>query len=386
MKNNIPYAHPAWIEVDLEQFKENIYKLREHIKNKKICIPIKANAYGHGLIPIAKAAEAAGADYLAVSCLQEGVLLRQAKINSSILTFGPVYQEQVDDFVKYDLELTISSLAKAKLVAKALPAQQSIKIHVEIETGMQRTGVRVESATELFNFIDTDKRFKVMGIYSHLATADQDNNLFALEQIAKFSNLVQLIKTRYPNAIFHLANSGGVLYYPESHFDMVRPGKLIFGYIDSDKKITAPVFSIKAKVAYFKVVKAGEGISYGHSYKTKKETRIVTVPIGYGDGYRRILSNKAEVLINHKRYPVVGTICMDQFMVDIGNDSAYVGDEVVLIGKQGDQEINLPSIAKLCDTIPSEILCGFNDRLPHFYYDQEQQFWEFDSLNSTLGV
>lgn len=385
MKNNTPYAHPAWIEVDLAQFKKNILNIRKFIKNKKICVPIKANAYGHGLIPIAKAAEQAGADYLAVSCLQEGVLLRQAGIQHPILAFGPVYKDQVDDFVKYNLELTISSLAKAKLVSQALPKNHKIKVHVEIETGMQRTGVRTDSARQLFGFLDSDKRFIINGIYSHLATADQANNRFAQKQVASFTQFIKEINNRYPDAIIHLANSGGVLYYPESHFDMVRPGKLVFGYIDDQQKITQPIFSVKAKIAYFKVVQAGEGISYGHTYETKKNTRIITVPIGYGDGYRRVLSNRAEVLINNKRYPQVGTICMDQFMVDIGEDSAYVGDEVVLIGKQGDQEITLPELAEKSSTISSELLCGFNDRLPRYYHDQDTQFWEFDSLNSRLS-
>lgn len=383
---NAPYAHPAWIEVNLEQFKQNILSIKKYIKNRKICVPIKANAYGHGLIPIAKAAEEAGADYLAVSCLQEGVLLRKANIKNAILTFGPVYKEQVSDFVKYNLELTISSLAKAKLVAQALPKGRNIKIHVEIETGMQRTGVRTDTAKELFDFLDSDKRFVINGVYSHLATADHKDSLFTHKQIKKFSDFIQPIKNRYPEAIIHLANSGGVLYYPESHFDMVRPGKLVFGYIDDQQKITRSIFSVKAKIAYFKVVMAGEGISYGHTYQTKQNTRIVTVPIGYGDGYRRALSNKIEVLINRKRYPQVGTICMDQFMVDIGGDSAHVGDEVVLIGKQGDQEITLPELAEKCGTISSEILCGFNDRLPHFYHDTDKQFWEFNSLNTTLGI
>ena len=384
MKNNIPYFHPAWIEVDLEQFKKNIFNLKNFIKDKKICVPIKANAYGHGLIPMAKAAEEAGVNYLAISCLQEGILLRQAGIKSKILAFGPVYKEQVDGFVKNCIELTVSSLEKAQLVANALPKNHKIKVHVEVETGMQRTGVRTDSAEQLLNYLDSEKRFVIQGIYSHLATADQPNNPFANIQIERFSRFAQAMKRRYPNVIFHLANSGGILYYPNAHFDMVRPGKLVFGYIDSSQKITAPIFSVKAKIAYFKVVNAGEGISYGHTYQTSKISRIVTVPVGYGDGYRRNLSNKSMVLIHGKRYPVVGIICMDQFMVDIGNDSAYVGDEVVLIGKQADEEIKLAEVAEKAQAIASEILCGFNDRLPRYYQDKNKGYWEFNSLNLVL--
>ena len=182
-----------------------------------------------------------------------------------------------------------------------------------------------------------------------------------------------------------MANSGGAYYYPESQLDMVRPGKLAFGYFQTDKPLTKPIFSIKARVSYFKVVQKGQGISYGHRFTTTEDTRIVTVPIGYGDGYRRALSNKGKVLIHGKYYPIVGVICMDQFMVDIGQDSVYVGDEVVLVGKQGDEEITLSQLATLCDTVPSEILVNFNDRLPHLYRDGDKHYWEFNTLKESTN-
>jgi alanine racemase len=178
-----------------------------------------------------------------------------------------------------------------------------------------------------------------------------------------------LFKNR--SLIRHIANSGGTIYYPEAHLDMVRPSLATFGYIPQDcppaLQEIQPCFSLKAKVSYFKVVAAGEGISYGHSYVTAKQTRIVTVPVGYGDGYRRSLSNKGAVLIRGKRFPIIGTICMDQFMVDVGDHEVYVGDEVVLIGKQGDEEITLKEISRLCETVPYEILCLLNERIPRIY-------------------
>ena len=386
---NIPYAHPAWIEVDLKQFKQNIALIRDYVQQRKICIPIKANAYGHGLIPIASAAVEAGVDYLAVSCLQEAVLLRQANIRCAILVLGPVYPNQIKYFLQHDLEITLSSLAKARFVAEVfheLKHPHPIKIHVEIETGMQRTGVRIENSAQIFDYVDQHAFFKVQGIYTHLATADNKNDTFALKQIHAFLDLTKKLKSRYPEAIFHMANSGGTFYYPESQLDMVRPGKLVFGYFQTEMPFTKPIFSIKARVSYFKVVQKGQGISYGHHFITKEDTRIVTVPIGYGDGYRRALSNKGYVLINGKPYSIVGIICMDQFMVDIGQDSAYVGDEVVLVGKQGDCEITLNQLALLCDTVPSEILVNFNDRLPHLYRDENKHYWEFNTLKeSTLS-
>lgn len=387
---NIPFAHPAWIEVDLQQFKQNIVLIRSYIekdRKRKICIPIKANAYGHGLIPIAMAAVEAGADYLAVSCLQEAVLLRQAKINCAILVLGAVYPDQIEFFIQYDLEITLSSLAKAESVAKVCQAlnHPHIKVHIEIETGMQRTGVRLATSNKLFDYVDRFAFFEVKGIYTHLATADNEHDLFAREQIGTFTHLTEKLKPRYPHAIFHMANSGGTYFYPESQLDMVRPGKLAFGYFQTNSPLTKPIFSLKARVSYFKVVQKGQGVSYGHRFVTTETTRIVTVPIGYGDGYRRVLSNKGYVLIRGKKYPIVGVICMDQFMVDIGQDEAYVGDEVVLVGKQGDQEITLNQLAVLCDTVPSEILVSFNDRLPHLYRDGDQHYWEFNTLKeSTL--
>lgn len=385
---DVPFAHPAWIEIDLRQFRENIRLIRQHVQGRKICIPIKANGYGHGLVPIAKAAVMAAADYLAVSCLQEAVLLRRAQISCPILVLGPIYANQIPQLVQYNLEITLSSLSKAEYVTQVfddIKPECRIKVHVEIETGMQRTGVRIDSSDKLFDHLDQHPCFIVQGIYTHLATADTAGNDFAYTQIDLFVDFMKKMRSRYPEALFHMANSGGVMHYPLSQLDMVRPGKLAFGYFKTDPMLTQSIFSIKAQLSFFKVVQQGLSISYGQHYRTTQDTRIVTVPIGYGDGYRRTLSNKGEVLINGKRYPIVGMICMDQFMVNIGQDSAYVGDEVVLVGKQGNAEITLDELARLCDTVPSEILVHFNDRLPHWYRDDQQSFWEFNTLKDSTN-
>lgn len=386
--DSIPYEHPAWVEVDLKKFKQNIIAIRDYVAHKKLCIPIKANAYGHGLIPIAKAAVEAGVEYLAVSCLQEALLLRHANINCAILVLGPIYPNQIQYFLAFNLEITISSLTKAEYVIQAfneLKHTKPIHIHVEIETGMQRTGVRIDSSQRLFDFIDQHPFLHVQGIYTHLATADDGENPFTQTQIELFRSFMEHTRPRYPNAIFHMANSGGTYYFPQAHLDMVRPGKLAFGYYQTEPRLTQPIFSIKAHISYFKVVKKGTGISYLHQFVTSEDCRIVTVPIGYGDGYRRALSNQGMVLIHGKRYPIAGIICMDQLMVNIGQDSAYVGDEVVLVGQQGDEEITLEELANLCNTVPSEILVNFNDRLPHGYLDGNKTHWEFNTLKgSTL--
>ena len=369
----VPFGHPAWIEINLAQFKQNIAAIRGFIGNRKLCLPVKANAYGHGLVPIAKAAVEAQVDYLAVSCLQEGALLREAGIRCPILVLGAIHEEQLPELIQYQLEFTLSSLYKAELtVRKCLELQVTCKVHVEVDTGMQRTGVRPATAVALLDYLYASKFIEVVGVYSHLATADLPGSAFAKAQIQAFRELVDsavLGEGRKP--IIHLANSGGVCFYPEAHFDMVRPGLLAFGYFPSAAaqflgKI-APCFAVKAKVSYFKVVGQGNGVSYSHTYTTRADTRIVTLPVGYGDGYRRALSNRAGVLIRGQRYPLVGNVCMDQFMVDIGQHEARVGDVATLIGRDADQEVSLDEIATLCDTIPYEILCGFNDRLPRIY-------------------
>ena len=366
------FAHPAWIEIDLDQFVENIRAFKNHISQQKICLAIKANAYGHGLVPIAQVAEVHGIDYLAVAHLQEGALLREAGITIPILVLGALHEEQLHDLLHYNLEFTIASQYKAKLVADLCKKTKTrAKVHVEIETGMQRTGTRPETALRLIEELQAFDCFDLIGIYSHLARSDEPNHPTSHEQIKIFGKLVDEVRKTNPDIIAHLANSSGILHYPESYFDMVRPGILLFGYTCPEQhplfSLIKPFFSVKAKVAFFKVVQENQGVSYNHTYKTSQLTRIVTVPIGYGDGLRRSLSNKACVLIRGKRYPIVGTICMDQFMVDIGMNEAYVGDDVVLIGKQENEQLSLQSMAKIAETIPYEILCNFNDRLDRIY-------------------
>jgi alanine racemase len=361
-------THPSWIEINLKGFQHNIAVIKEKLQQTKFCLPVKANGYGHGIYPISKAAIEAGVDYLGVSCLAEGKVLREHGITSPILIFGAIHEDQIKELIDLELELTISSLFKAQLVEKYCKNfSKQCNVHIEIDSGMQRTGVRANTFPNLFNFIKNNKCFNLKGIYSHFATADKKNDTFTLKQIEIFKKIITDVA--YKNILFHLANSGGVCYFPSSYFDMVRPGLLTYGYFPNEKTSidVNPCFVLKSKISYFKVVSQGVGISYGHKYITKKNTRIVTIPIGYGDGYRRDLSNKGSVLIREQKFPIVGTICMDQLMVDIGNSTAFVGDEVVLIGKQGEQEITLKEIADLCSTIPYEILCGFTERIPRIY-------------------
>jgi alanine racemase len=335
-----------------------------------ICIPLKANGYGHGLIEMGLAAERFGVDQIGVALLSEGVALRQAGVKCPILVFGAIHENQIGELIEYGLEFSISSRFKAEKVAEyCLSRGVRARVHVEVDTGMQRTGMRPETALSVYREMRKRGCFDIVGIYSHLATSDFPDDPFAKKQIELFGAMKKEIEEPL---IWHMANSGGVCFYPESHFDMVRPGLLCYGYRPDggeDEEIK-PLFSLRATISYFKVVAAGQGVSYGHLYRTQEQTRVVTVPVGYGDGYRRSLSNRAEVLIGGKNYTIAGRICMDQFMVDIGQNEAYVGDEVTLIGRQGEGEISLLELARLSDTDPREILCHFNTRIPRFYRNE----------------
>ncbi len=382
--HDVPFKHPAWIEVDLVQFKKNLHLIKQHIgPNTKLCLPVKANAYGHGLIQIAKAAIEAKVDSLAVSCLQEGILLRAAGIQIPILVLGAIHSEQISAFMRHDLEFTIASMFKAKLVAeecRALGAK--VKVHLEVDTGMNRTGVRVETAGTVIDFLLGNQNFIVKGVYSHLATADSPDHPFIDVQIQAFLNFVQQYNLHNHAQIdCHLANSAGTAYLPATHLNMVRPGLLAYGYypranIPVGLSEIKPCIAIKAKVAYFKTVLQGQGVSYNHTFTADKNLHLITIPIGYGDGLRRALSNQGSILLNGKRYPMVGNICMDQFMVNIGEDEAYVSDVVTIIGIDQAAEISVQEHSQLCATIPYEILCGFNNRLPRLYYTEEASVWE----------
>lgn len=374
--DNIPYAHPAWIEIDTKQLRQNLRIMRQHIgEHPKLLFPVKANAYGHGLVPTAQHT-ADLVDYFGVSCLQEGALLREAGIHNPILVMGAIHAQQIPALAQYNLEVTISSLYKAKLLVEKGVQEQitdPIKVHLEIDSGMNRTGLRISTAPAVIDYIKGSPSLDLVGIYSHFATAATPGDPFFAEQSATFLQFLhqqRLIDD--PSILCHFANSAAVACHPETHLDMVRPGLLSYGYYPREDLPNAlreikPCFAVKARVSYFKTIMMGHGVSYNHSYKAKKQSRILTIPLGYGDGYRRSLSNKSTVILKGKHYPVIGDICMDQFMVDIGDDSGYVGDVVTIIGKEQDASITMEQISDTCDTIPYEILCGFNERLPRIF-------------------
>jgi len=368
-KNKIGYR-PTWAQINLDNLEHNFLEVRKKIgPGIKILVTVKADAYGHGLIAVSKRLVACGVDYLGVASIDEGILLREAGIKTPILILGLILKGDILPLFKYNLATAVcdEELSRA-LNSKAHLKAKKLTVHIKVDTGMGRIGVPHYDAQKLVKRICNLKHLNVEGLFTHFAFADM-NRKFTFYQIDLFDKLLKNLKKDGINIpLVHSANSMGVLDYKNSHFNMVRPGLVIYGLYPKTKKELKvklnPVLSLKTKVVFVKKVPAGSGISYGHDYVTKKATSIVTLPIGYGDGYPRNLSNKAPVLIKGKRFKICGRICMDQIMVDVGNTRVKIGDEAVLIGVQGKNIITTEELAELSNTIPYEIVCGLGSRIP----------------------
>ncbi len=364
------------VEVSLDALAANLAAIRAHVGGAKVMAVVKANAYGHGLVPVARHLIARGADSLGVAFLEEGIALRQAGISAPILVFGGIGDQQAPLFIRNDLALTAPSVEKLRLIDEAAAALgATARVHLKIDTGMERIGVHWYAAEKLLEASLTLRHTVVEGIYSHFANADAAPDALghARLQLERFLEVLAFYEKRgLPAPCRHLANSGAVLQLPEARLDLVRPGILLYGVYPSADCARAiavtPALSLKSRVVYFKVVKAGDPVGYGSTWTPTEDTRVVTVPVGYGDGYFRALSNRASVLIRGQRRPIVGRVCMDQIMVALGPDgTAYNGDEVVLIGEQAGEHLTADELATHAGTIPYEILTHLNERLPRVY-------------------
>lgn len=366
-------ARPTRIRVDLDALSHNLRALRAQAGVPVMGI-VKANAYGHGLVPVARHLQAQGVEQLGVAFLEEGVALRQAGVHLPILVMGGIFGPQAAALIAHDLEITVSSLDKLRQVEAAAEALgRPATVHLKIDTGMERIGVHSYHAGPFIEAAVASRWCRVKGVYSHLACADEPDSPMTAQQLERFLEAcAHFERIGAPMPLRHLANSGGVLHFPATHLDMVRPGIALYGVLpDPASRATValrPVLSLVSQVVYFKVVPAGQPVSYGATWAPATDTRLVTVPIGYGDGFPRALSSRGEVLVRGQRHPIVGRICMDQFMVDIGPaGTAYNEDEVVLIGHQGGQAIRCEDVAQAAGTIPYEILVGLNGRIPREY-------------------
>lgn len=376
IRSGLP-LRPTRVTVEREALQHNLRLMaaRTGMPASSIMPVVKANGYGHGLLAAARSFQDAGAGMLAVGFVEEGILLRREGIHCPILVLGGLVEEQIPLFLEFGLDLTVSSTHKARQVQQRLSEMQTRQraaVHLKIDCDMERIGVHAHNGAAFLREVAGMDRLHIRGVYSHFANADAG----LLEQVeAPLKTFLELrrktVAALPADCCWHMANSAAALRLPASRLDLIRPGIQLYGVDpagDLDLPLlpgARPALSWTSAVVYFKVVEAGAGISYGHRYRPGSRTRVVTVPVGYGDGYARGMSGKAEVLIRGQRYPVVGSICMDQVMVDIGPDgTAYNGDEVVLIGRQGDQEIRVEDLARWQETIPYEILTMIAERVP----------------------
>ena len=362
----------TWAEVNLARLESNLQAIRRTVAPSKVMLVVKANAYGHGLVEVAKAL-AAKSDYVGVAVLEEGILLRELGITSPIIVLGGIWREQIPRYLQHNLTLSASSVERLKQI-DAAAEQMGVKarVHLKIDTGMERIGVHYYNAHLLQEAALRCRNVEVEGIFSHFANADSGDLDHARLQLERFNEVTRFYERRgLPMPVRHMANSAAVLQFPESYLDMVRPGILLYGVYPSPEVPhtvdVLPALAWKSRVVYFKVVKPGHAVSYGSTWQSDHEVRIVTVPVGYGDGYFRSMSNRAQVIIRGKQYPQVGSICMDQLMVNIEWDSAYNGDEVILLGEAGDARISVEDLARWAGTIPYEILTNINTRVPRLY-------------------
>jgi alanine racemase len=368
----------TWAEVNLPRLSRNLQAIRDHVTPARVMIIVKANAYGHGL---AKVASLLGpvSDYIGVAVLEEGIYLRELGVQAPILVLGGIWGDQVPKYLEHDLTLTASSVERlVQIDSVAGEMKVKARVHLKIDTGMERIGVHYYSAQTLQEAALRCKNVEVEGIFSHFANADATDLSHAYLQLERFEQVLGFYeKNSLPMPIRHIANSAAILQLPESHLDMVRPGIMLYGVYPSDQvKRSVPVepaLAWKSRVVYFKVVRSGHPVSYGSTWQSDHPVRIVTVPVGYGDGYFRSLSNQAQVIIRGKKYPQVGRICMDQMMVNIEMDSAFNGDEVTLIGETDGGTITVQDLAEWAGTIPYEILTNINTRVPRVYITEDNR-------------
>ncbi len=371
--------HCSAAVVDLASISHNLQVVRKKAPGRKIIAMVKANAYGHGLVRVAEHLASEGVDYLGTAFVEEALELRKAGLTIPIITAGPFSKFQIGLFIENHIDLTIASVDALQYIQEAAAFyKKRVNIHLKVDTGMMRIGIRHSNAHKLFiAALQAEKHLNLVSIFSHFANADHENLEFAHLQLERFLKATRFFDNEHrPSPFLQIANSAALLRIEESQLDMVRPGIMLYGYHPSSfSRNTAqlqPALSLRAKIMYFKVVLAGSSVGYGRTWTASQDCRVVTIPVGYGDGYLRGLSNKGEVLLRGKKYPVVGNICMDQSMIGIGDGEAYIGEEVQLIGCQGEETITADDLADLLGTINYEVLTNISARVPRIFINENR--------------
>ena len=372
-------AHPTHVLIDVEAFRSNFRIVRSLVGPDVGIMPIvKANAYGHGVVTLSNAAIEEGAKILGVARSTEAFRLRDEGIRHRTLILEVVPHHHEERCIREECELTIVSEASAgRLNETARVLGKRAKVHVKIDTGMTRLGIPFENALNVVAAVAQMPNLVIEGVFSHFATAEAEDQSFAQLQLERFRSILSSLEASgiHPPLV-HMANSGAIITLPDSHFTMVRPGLMLYGYVPRRGMNVEPelkhVLSLQSVVTQLKTVPAGTSVSYGRTYTTMVESRIATIPIGYADGYSRLLSNRGGVVIRGRKYPVAGTVCMDHITVDVGMDAeVQEGDAVVLIGRDNDQEISCWDIAELMGTIPYEVTCLLTSRVPRVTKNSE---------------
>lgn len=369
---------PTIAQIYHQNLIHNLNLIKQAVKPAWVMGVVKANAYGHASIEVSETLLKSGANYLGVAFAEEGIELREGGISCPILVFGAQLDELFEDQVRHNLEITVTAEYQIKTLVKlSLKVEQKIKIHLKVDTGMNRVGILPNQVPDLLNNILSEPTLQLSGIYTHFSSADEDDPDYTMLQLKRLNNIKQqLNKLSTEKVLFHAANSAAIMKFPETYYDMVRPGVMLYGNPPGpDFKLTwdlKEVMRLTSKVALIKELGQNEPISYNRRYYTKNTTQVAVIPIGYADGFNRRFTNTGEVLIRGKRYPIRGTVCMDQIVVELGkNKDIKVGDEVVLFGRQGDARISIIDISRQLQTIPYEVTCWISNRVPrtHIYND-----------------
>lgn len=370
------HIRPVWAEIDLDNLAHNMQQIRKCSKSKDIIGIVKADAYGHGAIDVAPVLLQNGANRLAVAVLSEAVELIKSGVKCPIMILGYTPLSIADDIIKLGIEQTVFSYEYAKELSKMAKIKHTnLKIHIALDTGMGRIGfVPDKKSVEDVYKISTLPNIELEGLFSHFSTADEKDKEYTNSQLEKFNWFYnELVKKGVKINTRHIANSAAIMELPETHFEAVRPGIILYGYypskeVDKSKLDLKPVMTLKTNVVHIKEMTDGQYISYGRKFQCHRKSVIATLPVGYADGYTRMLSNIGKVIVNGKFAPIVGRVCMDQCMIDVTDiPNIKIGDEVILMGQNEGIEIMADDIADMINTINYEVVCMISKRVPRVY-------------------
>ncbi len=373
----------AWAEINLDNIAHNVREIRRLVgKRTEIMAVVKADAYGHGVLETVNTMIESGVTRLAVSMLDEAIQLRKIGISVPILVLSHTSPQRADELIKYNITQTVYSNEMASLLSDAAQKRgKKIHIHIKIDTGMSRVGfLPGYSAVKEVIAIQKLPGIIIEGIFTHFATADEKDRKYTQQQMELFESIInELNRIGILIPIRHVSNSAAIIQYPEYTLELVRPGIILYGIYPSDDVDRTvidlkPAMMLKAKITMVKWIEKDTAVSYGRKFVSDRPTKIATVPVGYADGFSRLLTGKSRMLVNGQFAPVVGSICMDQCMIDITDieGDVSVGDEVVILGKQGDNEITADEIARTIGTIPYEIVCIIGKRIPRVYFKEHK--------------